>query len=110
MGDGAQSTTLAAVPLVDLTAQYEAIRPEIDAAIARVLSGAEFIMGPDVAAFEAEFAAFCGAEHCVGVGSGTAALELALRALEIGPGDVAEPPLIHQTIGARPGEIGRAHG
>ena len=87
MGDGAQSTTLAAVPLVDLTAQYEAIRPEIDAAIARVLSGAEFIMGPDVAAFEAEFAAFCGAEHCVGVGSGTAALELALRALEIGPGD-----------------------
>lgn len=75
------------IPLVDLSAQYAAIGAEIDAAIARVVASTEFIMGPDVAAFEAEFAEFCGAQACVGVGSGTAALELTLRALEIGPGD-----------------------
>lgn len=77
----------ATVPLVDLQAQYQQIGPEIDAAIRRVVEAAEFIMGPDVGAFEAAFAAFCGAQNCVGVSSGTSALELALRAFGIGPGD-----------------------
>ena len=79
--------TAASVPLVDLTAQYQSIRPAIDAAMQRVIDTTSFIMGPDVAAFEAEFAAFCRAAHCVGVSSGTAALELTLRALGVGPGD-----------------------
>ncbi len=75
------------IPLVDLTAQYAAIQPGVDAAIQRVIATTSFIMGPDVAAFETEFAEFCGASHCVGVSSGTAALELTLRALGVGPGD-----------------------
>ena len=75
------------IPLVDLHAQYAAIGPAVDAAIQRVVSTAQFIMGPDVAAFEAEFAQACDVAECVGVGSGTAALELVLRALDIGPGD-----------------------
>lgn len=75
------------IPLVDLQAQYATIQPAIDDAIRRVVTGAQFIMGPDVAAFEGEFAAWCAAPACVGVGSGTAALELTLRALGIGPGD-----------------------
>jgi dTDP-4-amino-4,6-dideoxygalactose transaminase len=75
------------IPLVDLQAQYHSIQREIDAAIHRVVETSQFIMGPDVAAFEEEFAAWCGVLHCVGVGSGTAALELTLRAFNIGPGD-----------------------
>jgi dTDP-4-amino-4,6-dideoxygalactose transaminase len=75
------------IPLVDLQAQYASIQPTIDEAIRRVVAGAQFIMGPDVAAFEQEFAAWCAASDCVGVGSGTAALELTLRALGVGPGD-----------------------
>lgn len=74
------------IPLVDLQAQYAAIHEEVDEAIRRVVESAQFIMGPDVAAFEAEFAAWCGVPHCVGVGSGTAALELTLRALGVEPG------------------------
>ncbi len=75
------------IPLVDLQAQYATIQQEIEQALQRVISTSQFIMGPDVAAFEAEFAAYCGAAHCVGVASGTAALELALRACRVGPGD-----------------------
>ena len=75
------------VPFADLTALHEPIRAEIDAAIAGVVDTNAYILGPDVAAFENEFAAYCGAEHCVGVASGTAALELAFEALELGPGD-----------------------
>lgn len=74
-------------PLVDLAAQYATIQPVVDEAIRRVIAQTSFIMGPDVAAFEAEFAAFCAAQYCVGVSSGTAALELTLRALGVGPGD-----------------------
>ncbi|MFZ4849483.1 MAG: DegT/DnrJ/EryC1/StrS family aminotransferase [Caldilinea sp.] len=76
-----------AVPLVDLSAQYAAIGPEIDAAIRSVVERAAFIMGPEVQAFETEFAAFCATRHAVGVASGTAALELTLRACQIGAGD-----------------------
>lgn len=75
------------VPFLDLSAQYEAIASEIDAAIAKVLLRGDFILGRDVHEFEEEFAAYCEVRHAVGVDSGTSALELALRAFEIGPGD-----------------------
>jgi dTDP-4-amino-4,6-dideoxygalactose transaminase len=75
------------LPLVDLKAQYARIKPEIDAAIAQVLSAASFIMGEEVERFEREFAAATGSRGAVAVASGTAALELALRALGVGPGD-----------------------
>ena len=75
------------IPLVDLKAQYQALKPDIDAAIARVIENTSFILGPEVRAFEDAFAAYCHAQHAVGVSSGTAAIELVLRALGIGPGD-----------------------
>ncbi|MBX3016019.1 MAG: DegT/DnrJ/EryC1/StrS family aminotransferase [Caldilineaceae bacterium] len=74
------------IPLVDLHAQYIAIRTDIDQAIQQVIDTTSFIMGPAVRHFEDAFAAFCGTQHCVGVSNGTAALALALRALGIGPG------------------------
>ncbi|MCB0062094.1 MAG: DegT/DnrJ/EryC1/StrS family aminotransferase [Caldilineaceae bacterium] len=74
------------IPLVDLHAQYITMQPAIDAAIAEVIQTSSFIMGPAVKRFEAAFAEFCGVRACIGVSNGTAALELALRALEIGPG------------------------
>jgi dTDP-4-amino-4,6-dideoxygalactose transaminase len=67
---------------------YHARKEEIDSAIARVLESGRYILGPEVEAFEQEFAAFVGVGQCVGVGNGTDALELALRALGIGSGDV----------------------
>lgn len=75
------------VPLVDLAAQYRAIREDIDPAIQRVLDKTSFILGEEVRDFEAAFARYTGAEGAVGVASGTAALELAFRALGLGPGD-----------------------
>lgn len=75
------------IPLVDLKAQYRAIKPEVDAAVAGVLERCDFILGPAVAAFERDFAAFIGSEHCVSVASGTDALWMAMQALGIGPGD-----------------------
>jgi dTDP-4-amino-4,6-dideoxygalactose transaminase len=68
------------IPLVDLRAQYRALKPEIEAAIGRVLENAEFILGPAVAAFEKDFAAYVGTTEAVGVNSGTSALHLALLA------------------------------
>jgi dTDP-4-amino-4,6-dideoxygalactose transaminase len=75
------------IPLVDLKAQYQSIQADVDSAIRRVVENTSFIMGPEVSAFEKAFANFCGVKHCIGVGSGTAALELTLRGLGIGPGD-----------------------
>ena len=75
------------IPLVDLKAQYQSIRAEVDAAMQQVLASTAFILGPEVRQFEEAFAGFCGAAFCVGVSSGTAALELALRSLGVGPGD-----------------------
>jgi dTDP-4-amino-4,6-dideoxygalactose transaminase len=75
------------IPLVDLAAQYRSIKPEMDAAISRVLESCQFILGPEVAAFEGEFAAYCQAKHAIGVNSGTSALHLAMLAAGIGPGD-----------------------
>jgi len=75
------------VPMNDLKVQYEQIKEEIDAGLAQVLGNCSFILGPAVASFEAAYAAYCGAEHCVGVSNGTDALVLALRAAGVGPGD-----------------------
>jgi dTDP-4-amino-4,6-dideoxygalactose transaminase len=75
------------VPLVDLSLQYRSIAPDIDQALSSVLQRADFILGQDVSLFEQEFSSYCGAAFAVGVDSGTSALELALRAFGVGPGD-----------------------
>lgn len=75
------------VPLVDLRAQYQALKPEIMAAFEEILDSMHLFLGPRLQAFEHEFASYCGCQFGVGVSSGTDALALALRACEIGPGD-----------------------
>lgn len=98
------------LPLVDLKAQYRGMAAEINAAISRVLERGDFILGQDVAEFEREFAEYTEARYCVGVASGTDALCLALRALNIGPGDEVLVPvntyiataLAVTQVGARP--------
>jgi len=75
------------VPLVDLAAQYRSIQPEVDAAIQRVLDRTSFILGDEVTNFESAFAAYVQAGGAVGVSSGTAAIELSLRAIGLRPGD-----------------------
>lgn len=75
------------IPFVDLKAAYHRLRPEIDAAVAAALEGGWYILGNEVKAFEAEFAAWLGVSDVVGVASGTDAVLLALRACGIGPGD-----------------------
>ena len=79
--------TSPAVPQSDPGAAYRAQRQEIDAAIARVLSGGWYILGKEVAAFESEFAGYIGSKHGIGVGNGTDALVLALKALGVGSED-----------------------
>jgi dTDP-4-amino-4,6-dideoxygalactose transaminase len=76
-----------AIPLVDLKAQYRALKSEIDPAIQRVLDNTSFILGEEVKRFEANFAAFCGVKNAVGLDSGSAALHLALAAAGVGPGE-----------------------
>jgi len=75
------------IPLVGLFDQYQTIKPEIDEAIERIIAKSAFIGGEEVQRFEAEFAAYCEAKACVGVGNGTDAIYLTLRALDVGPGD-----------------------
>lgn len=75
------------VKFVDLKAQYQEIKAEIDGAMALVLERADFILGKEVSWFEDEFAQYCGTTYAVGVDNGTSALELSLRALDVGPGD-----------------------
>ncbi len=75
------------VPFVDLAAQYTTIAAQINEATSKVIRDADFILGREVKLFEEEFAAFCEVKYAVGVDSGTSALELALRAYDIGPGD-----------------------
>jgi dTDP-4-amino-4,6-dideoxygalactose transaminase len=75
------------IPVLDLRAQYESIKGEIDDAIAKVLKSTQFILGPTVREFEQRVAAYCECEHGIGVASGTDALRLTLAALGIGPGD-----------------------
>lgn len=80
------------IPLVDLQAQFLTIKAEVSAAWMRAVERHDFILGEDVQLFEAEFAAYCGVPHAIGVASGTDALHLACRALDVGPGDEAIVP------------------
>lgn len=75
------------VPFLDLSRQYRRIGREIDRAVLETLDRGNYVLGPEVDAFEREFAAYCGARHAIGVGSGTDAIHLALRACGVGPGD-----------------------
>ena len=75
------------VPLMDLKSQYESIRDQVGQAVADVMESASFVNGPNVKAFEREMADYVGVRHAIGVGSGTDALVLTLRALGVGPGD-----------------------
>src|SRR5262245_46017336 len=75
------------VPFLDLKDTYLEIKDELDAAYQRVMNSGWYILGEEVTAFEKEFAEYCGARHCVGVGNGLEALQLILRAMGIGPGD-----------------------
>lgn len=80
------------IPFIDVAAQRRRLGSAVDAAVARVLEHCQFMLGPEVRAFETELAAFCGAKHAVGCASGTDALILALRAREVGPGDAVFCP------------------
>jgi dTDP-4-amino-4,6-dideoxygalactose transaminase len=75
------------IPYLDLKAQMRPIRAELDSAIARTLDNCSFCLGPDVAQFEQEFARLIGAQHCIGMNSGTSALHIAMLLLNIKPGD-----------------------
>jgi dTDP-4-amino-4,6-dideoxygalactose transaminase len=75
------------IPFLDLKVQYAQIREELAPVLDHIMENGAFIGGPEVASFEAEFAAFCGAAHCVGLNSGTDALRFALIAAGVGPGD-----------------------
>ena len=75
------------IPFLDMKAIYAELKPELDAAYARVMESGWFVLGKEVEAFEAEYAAFCGTKHCVGLANGLEALELVLRAWDLGPGD-----------------------
>jgi len=80
------------IPLVDLKAQYQSIKPEIDAAVIAVLETSSFVLGPAVADFEKRFAPYCGVKHAACVNTGTSALHLAMRVLNIGAGDEVIAP------------------
>ena len=75
------------VPYLDLRAQYRPLRSEVLSALEEICESTSFAQGPATSRFEAEFAAYCGVEHCVSLNSGTSALHLALRCLDVGPGD-----------------------
>lgn len=75
------------IPFLDLQAPYAELKDEFDVAVARVMASGQYILGAEVAAFEEEFAAYCEARHCIGVGNGLDALHLILRGLGIGDGD-----------------------
>ena len=103
------------VRFFDLRPTHEEIREELDQAIRRVIDAGQFILGPEVTAFEEEFAAYVGTASCVGVGNGLDALELGLRALGVGDGDEVIVPsntfiatwLAVSRVGAPP-DAGRA--
>lgn len=80
------------VPLFDTHTPLSPLREEIAARIGEVVTDSQFILGPNVAAFEQELAAYCGVKHAVGVGNGTDAITIALRAMGVGPGDEVVVP------------------
>jgi dTDP-4-amino-4,6-dideoxygalactose transaminase len=80
------------IPFIDVAAQRRRLGPAVDEAVARVLAHCQFVMGPEVRAFEADLAAFCGARHAISCASGTDALLLVLMAKRIGPGDAVFCP------------------
>ena len=90
------------IPLVDLKAQYGEIREEIEAAILRVIESSQVVLGPEVEAFEEEFARECGSDATVAVNSGTSALHLALLVAGVGPGAevITSPHTFIATVGA----------
>ena len=98
------------IPILDLKAQYKAIRQEVDRAIKKVVKEQDFVLGRELSGLEEEVAAYCGAKHAVGVASGTDALILSLKALGIGEGDevITSPFTFFATaeaisiVGARP--------
>src|SRR5256886_7190827 len=75
------------VPYLDLQTQYDALRSEVLTALEEICKSSRFAQGPATAEFETKFAVYCGASHCVSLNSGTSALHLALRCLNVGPGD-----------------------
>ena len=95
-------TNKSPIPLLDLKAQYQTIRPEIDAAIQRVLDSQYFILGPEVKAFEREIASYSNCKFGIGVSSGTDALLVSLMALDIQPGDevITTPYSFFATVGS----------
>ncbi|WP_028321879.1 DegT/DnrJ/EryC1/StrS family aminotransferase [Desulfatiglans anilini] len=98
------------VPFLDLQAAYLELKDDLDAASRRVMNSGWYILGPELEAFEAEFAAYCGVKHCIGSGNGMEALALILKALEIGREDEVIVPgftfiatwLAVSSVGARP--------
>ena len=92
MSDTSATTTTMTVPTLDLSAQHREVAERIRRGFDHVLSSSGYIQGPEVAAFESEFARYCGVAHVIGVGSGTDALELALRASGVGPGEEVVVP------------------
>src|SRR5919112_6865194 len=80
------------VPLFDTRTPVEPLLPAIESKIGEVIQGSRFILGPEVAAFEDELASYLGARHAIGVGNGTDAITLLLRALGVGPGDEVVVP------------------
>ena len=96
------------IPLVDLAAAHAEVAEEVETGFKRVIAETAFIGGAEVAAFEQEYAAFSGLPHCVGVANGTDALELALRAVGVGPG--AEVILPANTFIATAEAVARAGG
>src|ERR1700679_3292102 len=88
------------IPFLDLKAQQQRIATDLRRRLDTVLAHCQFILGPEVRELEAELARFCGATHCVGVSSGTDALQIAMMAEDIGPGDAVFPPAFTYTATA----------
>ena len=76
-----------AIPFLDLSGLHAQLAPQLETAYRRVASANQFILGPELEAFEREFASYCGSRHCIGTGNGLDALTLALASADIGPGD-----------------------
>ena len=88
------------IPFLDLRAQQKRIEPELRRRLEAVLAHCQFVLGPEVAELEVALAAFCGAAHCVSVSSGTDALQIAMMAEGIGPGDAVFLPAFTYTATA----------